>query len=213
MRKKAARKIKAVLFDLDGVLVDSYGAWYLTYNQTLEYFGFKLISDKKFAMHFGNPVEEDVKRDFIGKTPKEVMRGYELHFGRNAKYVRLMPHTGEVLHELKHKRKMKLGLISNSTRKIVLAVLEHHSIKDYFDIVMTRDDVKRGKPAPDMALKACRALRVRPEEAMLVGDTDNDMIAAKSAGCFAVGYGIRGDINIKDLMKIPGLCTKIENSG
>lgn len=200
-QRKGVRRVKAILFDLDGVLVDSYEAWFLTYNQNLEHFGFKPATKKYFSRYFGNPVEDDIKRVFIGKTPKEVMDGYAVHFPKNARYVKLFPNVREVLSYLNSKS-IKIGLISNSHIKIVLSILNHFKIKKYFDAIVTRSDVKRGKPAPDMVLKACKMLKVKPKEAVLVGDTENDTIAGKKAGCVVLGYKIKGDNKINNLNEI-----------
>ena len=201
VRKK---EVKAVLFDLDGVLVDSYEAWFLTYNQTLRHFGFKPVTKKYFSKHFGKPVEDDIKRVFTGKTVEEVMNGYAIHFPKNAKYVRLLPGVKEVLSFIK-KKKIKVGLISNSHIKIVLSILKNFKIMRYFDAVVTRSDVKRGKPAPDMVLKACKMLKIKPKDAVLVGDTKNDIMAGRRAGCFAAGYKIEGDAKIRKLKEITKL--------
>ena len=64
------------------------------------------------------------------------------------------------------------------------------------------DDVKRRKPAPDMILKACKMLKVKPKNTILVGDTINDMIAGKRAGCVTMGYKIKGDYTVNNLRKI-----------
>jgi len=64
------------------------------------------------------------------------------------------------------------------------------------------DDVKRRKPAPDMILKACKILKVKPKNTILVGDTKNDMIAGKRAGCITVGYKMMGDYRIDKLYSI-----------
>ena len=64
------------------------------------------------------------------------------------------------------------------------------------------DDVKRRKPAPDMILKACKLLRINPKNTILVGDTMNDIIAGKRAGCVTVGYKVKGDYRINNLNQI-----------
>ena len=73
------------------------------------------------------------------------------------------------------------------------------------------EDVKRRKPAPDSVLKACRLLNVKPKDAILIGDTENDMIAGKRAGCATVGYKIRGDFRIKNLKDILKLISSNRN--
>ena len=62
------REVKAILFDMDGVLVDSIYAWRHVFNDTLKHFGFKKIAKKDFIKDFGAPIEQDVKKYFKGKT-------------------------------------------------------------------------------------------------------------------------------------------------
>ena len=193
--------IKAVLWDMDGVLVDSIDAWYFIINDTLNHFGLASISRAKFEKRFGASIENDVKTLYIGKSIKEVELAYNLNFKKRKKYVRIFPNSELVLKNLK-KKKLKLGLLTNSTEKITMEILEHIKIKKYFDVILTMNDVRRRKPAPDMVLKACRKLKINPENAIVVGDTDNDMIAGKRAGCVTVGYMIKGDYGINRLKEI-----------
>ena len=194
-------KVKAVLFDLDGVLVDSEKAWFHVINDTCRHFGFKPVQKEQFEKRFGAPIEDDVKFLFRGRTIKEVEAFYNEDFGKRAKFVKLFPQSVQTLNSLKG-RGIKLGLISNSTRLIVSAILINFGLKKYFNAVVTMDDVKRRKPAPDMALKACRLLKVKPENTILVGDTKNDIIAGKRAGCITVGYKIKGEYKISRLISI-----------
>ena len=198
MLKKEA---KAVLFDMDGVLVDSLDAWFYVYNDALAHFGFKKLTKKEFAKGFGSPIEKDIKNNFIGKTVKEVSAQYNKSFRKRKHLVKIFPQSKNVLESLK-KRKIKLALLSNSTRFIVLSILEYHKIHKYFDVIVAMEDVKHRKPAPDMILKACRKLNVRPKNTIIVGDTQNDMIAGKRAGCVTVGYNIKGDYGIDDLKNV-----------
>ena len=93
-------------------------------------------------------------------------------------------------------------MITNSSRAIVSKTLKRFNIKKYFDVIVTMDDVKRRKPAPDMALRACRILNVDAKDAIMIGDTKNDMLAGKSAGCMTVGFKIKGDYKINSLDEI-----------
>ena len=198
MQKK---DIKAVLFDLDGVLVDSLDAWFYVFNDSLGSFGFGKLSKKEFTRDFGAPIEKDVKKHFRGKTVKEVESAYNACFNKRAKYVKLSAQAKNVLQKLKNKN-IKIGLVTNSTSLITLAILRHFKLTGYFDVILTMNDVRRGKPHPDMALKACKMLKVSPKCALLVGDTQNDMLAGKRAGCFTIGYKTKGDLEIKKLNEI-----------
>ena len=83
--------------------------------------------------------------------------------------------------------------------------IKHYKLKKYFKAIVTVDDVKRGKPAPDMVIKACRILKVNPKNTILIGDSKNDMAAGRRAGCISVGYGINGDYKISSLKEILGM--------
>ena len=73
MRKK---EVKAILFDLDGVLVDSLDAWFHVFNDTLKYFGLKTLPKKEFSKSFGKPMEYDLENYFVGKAEQEVTEQY-----------------------------------------------------------------------------------------------------------------------------------------
>lgn len=194
-------EVKAVLFDLDGVLVDSLDAWFYVFNDTLEHFGLNKLKKEEFSKSFGKPIEYDLKNHFTGKTEQEVMQQYNKFFKKRKDYVKLFPHSAEVLKNIR-KRKLKLGLISNSTNFIVMSVLNHYKLRKYFDVVITMEDVKHRKPAPDSVLKACRLLKVSPKNAIFIGDSINDVIAGKSAGVVTIGYKIEGDYRINELKKV-----------
>jgi len=189
------KAVKAVLFDMDGVLVDSYEAWFNVFNKSLGQFGHKSASKIEFKKIFGSPIEEDLKKYFKGRTMKEVKDSYNKNFGKYVRYVKIFPDTLKTLKRLK-KQKLKLALITNSPRYITNLILIHFKIKRYFDAIVTMEDVKHSKPAPDLVIKACRRLKLKPGDAILVGDTKYDMIAGKRAGCVTVGYRIKGDFRI-----------------
>lgn len=194
-------EVKAVLFDMDGVLVDSIDAWCYVFNDTLKHFGLKPLPKKEFIKDFGAPIEHDVKKYFKGKTIKEVERAYNLNFKKRKRYVKLFPQSATILEKLQ-KHPIKIGLITNSTRFISSTILNHFNLKKYFSAVVTMNDVKRRKPAPDMILKACKMLKVKPKNTILVGDTMNDIIAGRRAGCITIGYKVKGDYGIDRLNSI-----------
>lgn len=195
------KEVKAVLFDLDGVLVDSFKAWHRTFNDIRRIDGKKPISKKLLMKNFGMPVEKDIQIFFPDKNAAELTKLKGRYFLKNISVVRLFPGSVPALKEIRRKG-LKTGLISNSTALIVKKILSNYRLAKFFDVVVTFQDVKFGKPAPDMVLKACKILKIRPSEAILVGDSMNDMTAGKRAGCTTVGYRIKGDYKIGDLKEI-----------
>ncbi len=190
-------KVKAVLFDLDGVLIDSIDAWHHTYNGIIAHFNKHPVSKKGFRKIFGNTIEKNVKM-IVDISAKEANRLAITYFKENIGRIRIFPQTKNVLEKLSNMG-IKIALITNTPKKILMPVLKRYKIKKYFDAVVTIDGVKKGKPAPDMALKACKMLKVSPKNAILVGDTKNDMLAGKRAGCMTVGYKVNGDYRINKL--------------
>jgi len=194
--------IKAILFDMDGVLIDSYEAWYQLFNFTLNSFGLKkasraLFSEKAWAQDF----DIVTKRFFKGKSVEDISKAYFSNFINFKKYLKKILNVEFVLKELK-KRKIKRVVVTNTYHDIAVELLTALGLLKYFDIVIGGDDVKCGKPAPDMILKACNELKVASDDVFMVGDTEWDGITAKRAGCFFVGYKTEGNKKIEDLKEL-----------
>lgn len=193
--------IKAVLFDMDGVLVDSIEAWFRLFNKTLKHFGKEEFAREKFLNKvWGGPIERDAE-EFFGKPLEDVKKFYFDNFDSFKENLRLFPNTKETLTILKNK-KLKLGLVTNTPKKQAYKLINHLKLKEYFDVVVGGDEVEHGKPDPDMILLACRILGVKPRDSIYVGDTNVDIIAGKKAGCFTIGFKIDGDDRIDDLSEI-----------
>ncbi len=187
-----------MLFDLDGVLLNSYYFWFHLFNHTLKHFGHKPISLKVFRKNWGKSTEEDVKKFMPESTIEEV----KSHFFRNMQlyknYLKVNPLARTTLEKLR-RLNYKLGCVTNSHRRIIKWQLEATGLKKYFQVIISADDVQRPKPEPEMLYKACKKLGVRPYNTAFVGDTRTDLIAGKRAGCVVIGYKIKNRIKIESL--------------
>ncbi|MAE42922.1 hypothetical protein CMO93_04065 [Candidatus Woesearchaeota archaeon] len=205
MNPKRKTELKAILFDLDGVIIDSFEAWFSVFNQLRKKYNLKEISKEEFRKKvWGGSVERDAKEFFNNLDPKVLKKEYEKLMGKNAKKTKLNGDAEKVLKAIKHK-KFKIGLVTNSPGSIVNKILNFHKIDKYFDVVITADDVEKAKPYPDPILKACEKLKVMPDEIMYVGDTKIDYKAGKSAGAFVVGLNTHGDLvisRLRDLLQL-----------
>ncbi len=194
-------EIKAVFFDLDGVLVDTYKVWFQLFNKTLEHFGYKPITLKVFAQNWGQSTEEDVRIFMPEIKLKDVTKYFSIHFPGFMKYMKVNPEAKIVLSKLK-KMGFRIGCITNSHRDITRLEIKKAGLGNFFDVVITADDVKRPKPEPDMLLRACKRLKVRVNKVVFIGDTKTDLKTAKKAGCLFIGYGMPSKLRIKKLSQV-----------
>jgi HAD superfamily hydrolase (TIGR01509 family) len=202
MLRQQNRKIKAVLFDLDGVLIDSHDAWFKVFNHTREKFKLKQISEQEFDTKvWGGSIERDAGNYFKKIKIEKIASTYKNSLLKFKKNIKINPYAHYLIKNIKDK-KLKTGVITNSFKNTALKILDYHGIKKAFDVIIGGDEVEHGKPAPDSILKACEALNIKPEEALLVGDTMNDINAGKNAGCFTIGYKVHGDLMVDDLKDI-----------
>ncbi|MCH8329407.1 MAG: HAD hydrolase-like protein, partial [Nanoarchaeota archaeon] len=146
---KRKTKLKAVLFDLDGVVIDSFDAWFNVFNHVRKNFKLKEISKKEFIKNvWGGSVQADAKNYFKNKDVKEIGELYRKLISKYTHKTKLMPDAEKVLKNIKEK-KIKIGLVTNTFRKPTLEILKFHKIENYFDKVITADDIERAKPYPD----------------------------------------------------------------
>ncbi len=196
------KPIEAALFDMDGVLIDSYEAWYRVFNETMKHYGKEPVSRGEFNKRaWAQDIGTVAERFFPGEDISEVAQTYFSKFPMFSQYVKRLPNVVETLDALKA-RGLKLGLITNTFKALARKLLEGAGIEKYFDVIVGGDDVKKGKPEPDGIIMACEMLAVEPQEALFVGDTKFDLQAGKRAGCRTVGFKIDNDDRVDDLIKL-----------
>jgi len=200
---KRKTKLKAILFDLDGVIIDSFEAWYEIYSNLLKKHEPNLTRDKYRNKLWGISTQDITQLYF--KEKAEAMKKICVdQINKNYKKIELLSGVEEVLRAIK-KKKIKIGLATNNRIRLTTKVLKHYKIFDYFDAIVTRDDGLKPKPYPDPILKVCEKLKVMPDETIYVGDTKSDYKAGKSAGCLVVGLNTNGDLvidKVSDLMDL-----------
>ncbi len=182
------KEFKAILFDLDGVLIDSSDAWWSAVNATLEKFGKPKVNKEQFIKTYWGPhLRESFQKINLGQDAINDCNQQYYHF---VDKIKLFPATKKILSTLKPN--FKLALVTNTPRDITLFTLKKFSLLNFFDTILGGDDVEKGKPNPEMMRKACQLLRVKPQKAILVGDTEADITSGKKAGCYVIGLKIPG---------------------
>jgi len=190
-------KPKAILFDMDGVLVDSLDSWWFSLNSALETFNHEKISREEFIKkYWGHDLYDNIKKMNL---PLEVARFCNNIYGDNIERIKIYKETKPTLEKL---NKYKKAIITNTPNDCAVQILKQFNIEKFFDFIMTSDDVTMGKPNPEIVLKACKRFKVEPKDIVLVGDTDNDVIAGKTAGCKVVGINVYADYTIKNISEL-----------
>lgn len=179
-------EIKGVIFDMDGTLIDSMWVWeevdvdYVKRYQLVEPEGFyEAIEGMRFtdvAKYYKKTFPQI--RDSVEQIKADWMEmGYRLYRDE----VELKSGVKEFLEELK-KRGIKIGIATSNDRDMTEMVLEARGILQEFDAICTSDEVKIGKPAPDVYLKAAEDLGVDPKDCLIFEDVPAGLMAGKSAG-------------------------------
>jgi putative hydrolase of the HAD superfamily len=180
--------MQAIIFDFDGLIVDTETAWYEAFKDVLQTYGLALTveqfskvigtDDTILYSYIEENLETPVGREIIRKAAHD-------HFHEKMGEPALRDGVEDYLIEAKQLG-LKIGLASSSRRDWVVHYLKKFSILEYFDVIKTRDDVSVVKPNPELYIKAVEALEVPASEALAFEDSLNGLTAARAAGILCV---------------------------
>ena len=178
--------IKAVIFDLDGLLLDSEIVAFKVYEELGKRFNFEISLPDFMQNICGQPLRRNVayvNERFqlpwdLEEAVEEVLRIEKMILDEG---VDVMPGARELLAYLKE-NKYKTAVASSSARERSMRLLEHHNLVEYFDDFVFGPEVKLGKPNPDIFLKAAEKIGVSPEYCLVLEDSQAGIQAAYSAG-------------------------------
>ncbi|MBI4098388.1 MAG: HAD family hydrolase [Candidatus Levybacteria bacterium] len=174
--------IKAVLFDFDGVIIDSEKSTIEFFQETFRHFNLPIPQKKDFEPLAGLKTIDMVRRLLPHLPEEKITPIFEDSLIMSVKYVsriELFPKARETLEILK--KNYKLGVITNRSKLTIEALFELHKLREYFQITLTRDDITKHKPHPQGLKTAMKKLGVLANEAIYVGDTKIDVDAAHNA--------------------------------
>ena len=179
-----------VLWDWDGVLVDSGRSFYGAYEMVLREEGIR-TTPREIFLREGEPtpvllraifdrhhvrVDDDKIRDLVIRR-----REYDIRIGER----KLFPAIPRLLSRLRHVG-CRNGLVTGSSRKSLHSVLQPEEAR-WFDIIVTADDVARGKPNPEPFLRATQLLQADPASCVVIENAPFGIEAARAAGCAVIG--------------------------
>ncbi len=198
--------IKAVVFDMDGVLIEAKEWHYEALNKALRLFGYEINRYEHLTTFDGLPTRNKLEMlSSIRGLPAD-LHGFINYMKQS--YTMEMVHvqckpTFHHEYALAHLKKcgMKLAVASNSIRHTVEVMMERSNLARHLDVMLSNEDVKKAKPAPDIYLKAMELLGVKPEETMIVEDNENGIRAARESGASVMVVNDTEDVNWQSISK------------
>lgn len=193
--------IKAVIFDMDGVLIDAREWHFEALNEALGYFGHRIDPLDHETKFDGLPTK--VKLEILSRDQllpralhpiiQEIKQNRTLRIAAD----RCFPSTKHLLllGRLKFEG-LKIGVATNSIRKTAEFMLEYAGVSGYLDALVTNEDVRSPKPDPEIYIKACQLLAVEPHEALVFEDNEHGILAATQAGCEVIKVGSPDEVGL-----------------
>ncbi len=177
-------KFKAVIFDLDGIIIDSEPWQKKAFDRTLKPYGINL-TEEEFAKLIGIRTYENfvyLKQKYNLPLSPEELTGIKNKYYNEILRKEIVPREGliELLDYLFPK--YMLSIASGSIRNDVMTVLRLLNIERYFKLVLTGDEIKNGKPDPEIFIKTSEKLGVSSELCIVIEDSENGVNSAKEAG-------------------------------
>jgi len=194
-------KAKLLLFDLDGTLIDSLGDLTATINLMLRDLDRPPLSREQLGAFIGNGIPTTVERALTATHPRHELPAAELHAwavtlvhehyaNEMLKTTQLFPNVVETLDHFRNKR---MGVVTSKEVRFTHLMLDHFGIAKYFAAIVGGDTTPARKPDPRPVLEALRLLSGLPGDAVMIGDSEIDVIAGRNSGAqtCAVTFGYR----------------------
>jgi len=181
------RKVIAYIFDLDGTIVDSDLLLLNAWKHGLHRLG-RRSEDSEIIGYFGMYTTDIASHLLKGDVRyiDDLVKYREEYFDANWRdLIKLMPGAVDILIYLKE-RGFRRAIASSNPRERINMILETFCLEKYFDVMVGRDDVEKGKPSPDLVTEAAKRLGLPAANCIYVGDSVYDVIAGKRAGCRTV---------------------------
>lgn len=180
--------MKAIIFDMDGVIIDS---------ETL-YFETEIEIGKMYSKE----VHTELLKKLMGRNPKEAAEIFlnetklpitideflnlrdKIMLEKYKNEAQMLPGLHELIQAFY--KKLKLAIATGSPEKFLNLVVDKLNIRKYFDVLQSSDNIKNGKPDPEIYLTVIKKLNVKPSECIVLEDSINGALAGKNAGCYTI---------------------------
>ena len=199
--------VKAILFDMDGVLIDAKDWHYEALNKALGLFGIEISRYDHLHTFDGLPTKVKLKMLSEQYYLPEQLHGFVNQMKQ--KYTAQMIH--EKCHPMFHHEYAlsklhndgyKIAVCSNSIRSTIELMMEKSMLIDYLDLIVSNEDVKKAKPDPEMYQTAISRFGLKPEECIVVEDNPNGIAAGKASGASVLEVATVYDVNYENIKRL-----------
>ncbi|KHS82999.1 HAD family hydrolase [Pectobacterium carotovorum] len=199
-------KIKAVLFDMDGVLIDAKDWHYEALNKALALFGYEIMRTEHLSSYDGLPTSTKLKKLSIEKGLPEKLHDFinemKQQYTVEIIHNQCRPHFNHefALSKLKAEG-YRIACCSNSIRMTIEMMMDHSKLKNYLEFIISNQDVKMPKPSPEIYLKAMEKMGLKPSECLIVEDNENGIKAALASGGHLMTVKDVNEVNYYNIKK------------
>ena len=182
--------IKAVIFDIDGVLLDSFEANLKFFQDLMIKTGYRPPTREEFSAVFHLNMMDAIKVLTKSNSEEEIKRIWEIGRSREVRYdveLLVMPEGAEDVVETLSKNYL-LGIVTSRIKESVYESPKLAKLAKYFKVVVSYGDTTKHKPHPEPLLLTAQKLKVKPQECVYIGDVENDIKAARAAGMKIIIY-------------------------
>lgn len=197
--------IKAVIFDMDGVLIDAETWHYDALNKALALFGFEISRYEHMTTFNGLPTSK--KLDMLSVTsglPKGlhgIINKLKQQYTMDIVQAQCRPcFVHEYALSTLQARQYKLAVASNSIRTTVETMMQKARLTPYLDLMLSNEDVQHAKPSPEMYIKAMNLLQSTPQETLVLEDNENGIRAARASGAHVLEIRHVNDVNLDNIL-------------
>jgi pyrophosphatase PpaX len=173
-------KFTGIIFDIDGTLTSTNELIFATFNHIAEKYLHKRFTDSEITAMFG-PTEDVILKQWCPDNYEEVRKDYYDFYEENHHMADLYPGIIEILDILK-KKNILLSIYTGKGRDASIITLKKLKIHDYFDLIITGDEVKEHKPSPEGITLFLDKFNLPKDKVLMVGDSPADIKASRSAG-------------------------------
>jgi HAD superfamily hydrolase (TIGR01549 family) len=171
---------KGILFDIDGTLTSTNELIFSSFNYITKKYLNKTLTNEEIIGLFG-PTEDEILQEWFNDNYEEIKKDYYDFYLKNHQLADLYPGIKDLLDFIKSKR-VYLGVYTGKGKRAAVITLKEYSIYDYFDMIITGDDLQKRKSSGEGILNFMNRFSLAKENILMIGDSPADVKAAKAAG-------------------------------